>query len=371
MTRSAAREAVVNAGRLVVKIGSSALTTAQDGLDRAKLDALVDAVAGKVARGVQVVVVSSGAIGAGIAPLALGARPKDLATQQAAASVGQLALAHAYAESFGRHQLTVGQVLLTSDDVVRRAHYRNAQRTFSRLLALGAVPVVNENDTVATEEIRFGDNDRLASLVAHLVGADGLLLLSDVDALYDGDPRQGATRRISEVAGAGDVDGLSVGMSSSGLGTGGMVSKLAAARIAAAAGIPVLLAGAGDAERALTTADVGTAFKAAKSRLSARRFWLGYAAGTTGRLHLDDGAVAAVVRRRRSLLAAGVTGVDGDFVAGDVVDLIDPAQRVVARGVVAFDAGELPDLMGRSSHDLPAEYRREVVHADDLVPLTR
>lgn len=371
MTRSAARDAVVNAGRLVVKVGSSALTTAQDGLDTGKLDALVDAVAGRVAQGAQVVLVSSGAIGAGIAPLGLALRPKDLATQQAAASVGQLALAHAYAESFGRYKLTVGQVLLTSDDVVRRAHYRNAQRTFSRLLALGAVPVVNENDTVATEEIRFGDNDRLAALVAHLIGADALLLLSDVDALYDGDPRHGATRKVAEVTAAADLEGLTVGRSSSGLGTGGMVSKLAAARTAAAAGIPVLLAGAGDAERALFTADVGTAFMAAKTRLSARRFWLGYAAGTTGRLHLDDGAVAAVVRRRRSLLAAGVTGVDGDFVAGDVVDLVDPAQRVVARGVVGFDAGELPELIGRSSHDLPAEQRREVVHADDLVPLIR
>lgn len=363
--------AIADAKRVVVKVGSSALTTAGDGLDVTRLDALVDAIADRVARGTQIVLVSSGAIGAGLAPLALGKRPRDLATQQAAASVGQLALAHAYAESFGRFSLTVGQVLLTSDDVVRRAHYRNAQNTFTRLLALGAVPVVNENDTVATEEIRFGDNDRLAALVAHLIGADALVLLSDVDGLYDGDPRDGATRKIPEVAGESDVDGITVGMSSSGLGTGGMVSKLAAARTAASAGIPVLLAAASEAARALTTAEVGTAFVAADSRLSARRFWLGYAAGASGKLHLDDGAVTAVVRRRRSLLAAGVTGVDGDFHAGDVVDLVDLRQRTVARGVVAFDAGELPALIGRSSHDLPAEQRREVVHADDLVPLRR
>jgi len=366
---TAARAAVAAAQTLVVKIGSSALTTAQHGLDRAKLDALVDAVARRSAAGSRVVLVSSGAISAGISPLSLPGRPRDLATQQAAASVGQLALAHAYAESFGRYSLTVGQVLLTADDVVRRAHYRNAQRTLTRLLALGAVPVVNENDTVATEEIRFGDNDRLAALVAHLVRADALLLLSDVDALYDGDPRRGATRKITEVAGAGDLHGLDVRISSSGLGTGGMVSKLAAAQTATAGGIPVLLAAAADADRALADADVGTAFAAVGSRLTARRFWLGYAAGSTGRLHLDDGAVAAVARRRRSLLAAGVTGVDGDFVAGDVVDLVDPQQRVVARGVVAFDAGELPELIGRSTHQLPEELRREVVHADDLVPL--
>jgi glutamate 5-kinase len=368
---SEARQAIAAARRLVVKVGSSALTTAGSGLDVSRLDALVDAIVGRFARETQIVLVSSGAIGAGLAPLTLGKRPRDLATQQAAASVGQLALAHAYAESFGRYALTVGQVLLTSDDVVRRSHYRNAQRTFSRLLALGAVPVVNENDTVATEEIRFGDNDRLAALVAHLIGADALVLLSDVDALYDGDPREGATRRITEVAGESDVDGIAVGMSSSGLGTGGMVSKLAAARTAAAAGIPVLLAAASDAAKAMEGAETGTAFAAAGTRLSARRFWLGYAAGTSGRLHLDDGAVSAVVRRRRSLLAAGITGVDGDFQAGDVVDLVDPAQRVVARGVVAFDVSELPELIGRSTHELPEEQRREVVHADDLVPFRK
>ncbi|MBA0126338.1 glutamate 5-kinase [Haloechinothrix sp. YIM 98757] len=371
MTSSDVRNDIANARRLVVKVGSSALTSTEDGLDTARLDALVDAVAARVAGDVQVVLVSSGAIGAGIAPLGLRGRPEDLATQQAAASVGQLALAHAYAESFARHSLTVGQVLLTSDDVARRAHYRNAQRTFTRLLSLGAVPVVNENDTVATEEIRFGDNDRLAALVAHLIGAEALVLLSDVDALYDGDPRSGSTRRVEEVTSVTDVAELEIGRSSSGLGTGGMVSKLAAARTAAAAGIPVLLAGALDAVRALERADVGTAFEAADSRLSARRFWLGYAAGVTGRLHLDDGAVAAVVGRRRSLLAAGVTGVDGDFLAGDVVELVDPAQGVVARGVVAFDAGELPAMLGRTSEELPEHLRREVVHADDLVPITR
>ncbi|WP_134736068.1 glutamate 5-kinase, partial [Amycolatopsis sp. CFH S0740] len=304
---SGTRQEIAEARRLVVKVGSSALTTAGSGLDVARLDALVDAIADRVARDAQIVLVSSGAIGAGLAPLKLGKRPRDLATQQAAASVGQLALAHAYAESFGRFSLTVGQVLLTSDDVVRRSHYRNAQRTFSRLLALGAVPVVNENDTVATQEIRFGDNDRLAALVAHLVGADALVLLSDVDGLYDGDPRDGATRKITEVRGESDVEGIAVGMSSSGLGTGGMVSKLSAARTAAGAGIPVLLAAADDAGDALREANVGTAFAPADTRLSARRFWLGYAADTSGRLRLDDGAVRAILRRR-SLLAAGITG---------------------------------------------------------------
>ena len=367
---SPARSAVSSARRIVVKVGSSSLTTARGGLDGGRLDALVDALAARREAGTQVVLVSSGAIAAGLAPLGIARRPRDLATQQAAASVGQLALAHAYATSFARHSLTIGQVLLTADDVVRRAHYRNAQRTFSRLLALGVLPVVNENDTVATDEIRFGDNDRLAALVAHLIGAEALVLLSDVDALYDGDPRRGNARRITEVADATDTEGVEAGTGgASGLGTGGMASKLAAARLASSAGIPVLLAAAADAADALAAAEVGTAFAAGNTRLSARRFWLGYAADASGRLHLDAGAVAAVLHRRRSLLAAGITGADGEFDAGDVVELLDPAGQVVARGVVAYDVAEMPALLGRSSHELTPEQRREIVHADDLVPL--
>jgi glutamate 5-kinase len=278
-------------------------------------------------------------------------------------------LGHAYVSSFARYGLQVGQVLLTSDDVVRRAHYRNAQRTLSRLLALGVVPVVNENDTVATEEIRFGDNDRLAALVAYLVGADALVLLSDVDGLYDGDPRRAGAQRIDEVTGDADIAHVTAVDGGSSLGTGGMGSKLASARLASTAGVPVVIAAAADAGRALGAADVGTAFAAGGRRLTPRRFWLAYAADPSGRLHLDDGAVAAVVDRRRSLLAAGITSVVGDFDAGDVVELADAHGRTVARGVVAFDAAELPMLIGRSSRDLAPEHRREVVHADDLVPL--
>jgi glutamate 5-kinase len=366
---SPARTAVASATRIVIKVGSSSLTTEEGGIAPERLDAVVDALALRRATGSRPVLVSSGAIAAGLAPLGLDRRPRDLATQQAAASAGQLALAHAYAKSFGRHQLTVGQVLLTADDVVRRAHYRNAQRTFSRLLALGAVPVVNENDTVATDEIRFGDNDRLAALVAHLVGAEALVLLSDVDALYDGDPRRGGAKRITEVRGPEDLVGVRAGSTGSSIGSGGMASKLAAAELASSAGIPVLLASAKEAANALGDAEVGTAFVARGRRMSARRFWLGYAAGSAGRLVLDDGAVAAVIGRRRSLLAAGITDVYGSFEAGDVIELADSRGGVVAKGLVSFDAAELPAMIGRSSHELEPEYRREVVHADDLVPL--
>ena len=253
---SAARLAVGRAKVVVVKVGSSSLTTAAGGLDPRRLDALVDAVAGRVAAGSQVVLVSSGAIAAGLAPLGLQRRPRDLATQQAAASVGQQLLAERYAGSFARHRLTVGQILLTSDDVVRRAHYRNAQRTFGKLLSFGVVPVVNENDTVATAEIRFGDNDRLAALVANLVGAGALILLSDIDALYTGDPRLTTSVPVREVPDASVLDGIGIAPAGSDVGTGGMESKLTSALTATGAGIPVLLASAADAVAALRMSPV-------------------------------------------------------------------------------------------------------------------
>jgi glutamate 5-kinase len=369
-----ARAQLSTARRLVVKVGSSSLTSLDGGLDAERLDALVDALAARRAAGAQVVLVSSGAIAAGLAPLRLTRRPRDLATQQAAAAVGQLLLAQTYGESFARHGQRIGQVLLTADDMIRRSHYRNAQRTLERLLGLGVLPVVNENDTVATEEIRVGDNDRLAALVAHIVGADGLVLLSDVDGLYDGDPRRPGARLLAEVEAPADLAAVTVARPDvASLGTGGMATKITAAAMASAAGIPVLLAAAADVVAALDTVDggpkVGTAFRPSRRRMSARKFWLRHAADVRGRLELDRGATTAVLDRRRSLLAAGIRGVSGDFVAGDVVDLVDPDGTVVARGVVGFDATELPELIGRSSHELPADQRREVVHADDLVPL--
>ncbi|MDO2378534.1 glutamate 5-kinase [Rhodococcus electrodiphilus] len=362
------REAVAGARRVVVKIGSSAITSLVGGLDRDRLDRLVDALEGRMRGGSDVVVVSSGAVGAGLAPLGLTVRPRDLATKQAAASVGQLALAHAWGTSFARYGRTVGQVLLTADDIARRTQHRNAQRTLDRLRALHAVPVVNENDTVATAELRFGDNDRLAALVAHLVGADALILLSDVDGLYDGDPRKGDAHLIAEVTSPEDLDGVVAGAGGA-LGTGGMASKLSAARLAADSGVPVLLTAASQADRALGAADVGTAFAPRPDRMSARRFWVRHAADTHGTLHLDAGAVRAVVERRRSLLAAGITGMSGRFHGGDVVALVGPDGRTVGRGVVAYDAAELDWMIGFSTRQLPADLQRPVVHADDLVTL--
>ena len=250
--------------------------------------------------------------------------------------------------------------------------HTNAARTLDRLRALHAVAIVNENDTVATNEIRFGDNDRLSALVAHLVGADALVLLSDIDGLYDGDPRTSPkdkpARFIAEVAGPDDLAGVIAGQGSR-LGTGGMASKLSSALLAADAGVPVLLAAATDAAAALTDASVGTVFAPRQTRMSSRRFWVRYAAEAAGSLTLDQGAVDAVVKQRRSLLPAGITGLSGKFFGGDVVDLLGPDAELVARGVVAYDAGELATMIGRSTSELPAEERRPAVHADDLVAI--
>ncbi|MEU7751418.1 glutamate 5-kinase [Micromonospora sp. NPDC049101] len=368
------RDAVTTARRVVVKIGSSSLTTATGGLADERVDTLVDTLGRLASEGREVVLVSSGAIAAGLAPLGLPRRPRDLATQQAAASVGQGLLIGRYAASFARHGRTVGQVLLTVDDVTRRAHYRNAYRTLRKLLDLGAVPIVNENDTVATQEIRFGDNDRLAALVAALVHADLLVLLSDVDALWTGDPANPHSTRITEVRDDADLTGITIGGAGrSGVGTGGMVTKVEAARIATGFGIPVVLTAADLATRALAGDPVGTLFHPQRQRPTARLFWLAHATSPRGRLHLDPGAVAAVVGRRKSLLPAGITAVDGTFTAGDPVDLVDNAGASVARGLVNYDAVELPGLLGRSTSELAAAlgpaYEREVVHRDDLVLL--
>ncbi|GGC72323.1 glutamate 5-kinase [Hoyosella rhizosphaerae] len=364
------RESIATARSVVVKVGSSAVTTFEGGLEQSRIDELVDACEARMRAGSDLVVVSSGAVGAGIAPLGLKKRPQDLATKQAAASVGQLAMVQAWAVSFGRYGRTVGQVLLTADDIARRAQHRNAQRTLDRLRTLHAVAVVNENDTVATTELRFGDNDRLAALVAHLIGADALVLLSDVDGLYDGDPRRGGARLIPEVTGPDDLDGVIAG-SGGALGTGGMASKLSAARLAADSGIPVLLTAASRAADALSTAEVGTVFAARPERMSARKFWVRHAADTSGAVHLDDGAVTAVLTKRRSLLPAGITSVVGRFFGGDVVDVCAVDGTRVARGVVAYDASELTSMIGKSTGELPSEFRRPVIHADDLVPLVR
>lgn len=374
MSGQQSRVQVTAARRVVVKVGSSSLTTAAGGIDPGQVTALVDALVSARRRGVEVVLVSSGAIAAGLAPLGLSRRPSGLAAQQAAASVGQGLLVHRYTSELDRHGVVTGQVLLTVDDVTRRSHYRNAFQTFAKLLELGVLPIVNENDTVATSEIRFGDNDRLAALVAHLVHADLLVLLSDVDGLYDGPPSTPGAALLPEVHSLEDLAHVKVGgAGSAGVGTGGMQTKLEAARIATGAGIPVVLTAATRVAEALDGSGVGTLFHATGRRRPTRLLWLAHATEPVGTLVLDAGAVAAVTQRRASLLAAGITGVQGEFHAGDPVDIAGADGVPVARGLVNFDAAELPALLGRTSGDLARElgaaYEREVVHRDDLVLL--
>jgi glutamate 5-kinase len=379
VAEAAQRADIATAARVVVKVGSSSLTTTRGGIDEDRVTALAGTLAHRASGGTQVVLVSSGAIAAGLAPLGLPRRPRDLATQQAAASVGQGLLVARYSAAFARHQVRTGQVLLSADDLMRRGHYRNAQRTLARLLELGVLPIVNENDTVATHEIRFGDNDRLAALVAHVVRADALVLLSDVDGLYDTDPRRPGARRIPEVRGPADLAGVTLGRAGAGgtivVGTGGMVTKVDAALIATEAGIPAVVASAATAAAALAGAPVGTYFAPTGRRPGARSLWLAHAAASRGRILLDEGAAAAIRSGHASLLPAGITDVEGDFDAGDPVDLCDPGGRVIARGLVSYDADELPAMMGRSTRDLAAErgpeYEREIVHRNDLVILAR
>ena len=361
--------------RTVLKIGSSSLTMRDGTIDDARIAALVGAIAARVRAGHQVLLVTSGAIATGLVPLGLKKRPRDLATQQAAASVGQGLLMARYAAAFAAHGLGTGQVLLTADDLMRRGHYRNAQRTLDRLLDLAIVPVINENDTVATDEIRFGDNDRLAALVAHVTRASALILLSDVDGLYDGDPRRGGARRIDVVAGPEDLAHVRAGRTGqSGVGTGGMSTKVDSALIATGGRHPHRGHGglATPPPRWRASAPAPTSPPPATGP-STRLLWLAHAAVAQGALKLDDGAVEAVTVRRASLLPAGITGVDGAFEAGDPVDLTTETGRLVARGLVNYDAKEIPALMGRStrwlSTKLGPEYEREVVHRDDLVIL--
>lgn len=359
------RDVIRNAKRIVVKIGSSSLTGENFEVSPGRIDRIVEALEDRMHRGSDVIVVSSGAVAAGMAPLGLTSRPKDLATKQAAASVGQVHLANAWGNSFARYNRTIGQVLLTASDAGQRDRARNAQRTIDRLRLLHAVPIINENDTVATSEMHFGDNDRLAAIVSHLVSADALVLLSDVDGLYDKNPADPSARFVSEVRDGNDLKGVIAGDGGA-VGTGGMASKVSAARLASRSGVPVLLTSADYVAEALGDAEVGTVFYPKDDRLSAWKFWALYAADTGGALRIDAGAVAAVTAGGNSLLAVGITEVIGDFHAGEIVEILGPEGEIIGRGEVAYDSAVLITMLGKQTAQLPEGLQRPVVHADYL-----
>ncbi|QEH94673.1 glutamate 5-kinase [Dermacoccus abyssi] len=372
-TSESLREQIRDAKRVVVKVGSSSITYTSGGINHSALTELVGILAERRHAGKEVLLVSSGAISAGMAPLGMQTRPTALPEAQAAAAVGQGQIMSAYSLLFQGLGLTAGQVLLTSDDVTRRTTYLNGRSTLETLLDHGAVPIINENDTVATQEIRFGDNDRLAALVSHLIDADALILLSDVDSLYDGPPSREGTKRIPFVPNVEEMKDVEIGGTGSGVGTGGMRTKIDAARIATAAGVPTMLTSMPQAREAFAGDDIGTAFAPTGRRRGARRLWLAHATTPAGRLVLDEGAVKAVRDRGRSLLHAGVVATEGRFLAGDAVDLADENGTVFARGLVNYDVADVERAKGRSTRELsdnigPA-FERSLVHRDHLVVL--
>lgn len=364
---SPARRALPPVRRLVVKVGSSSLTAAPGALDERQVDKLASEVCAAHRQGVACVVVSSGAIAAGLAPLGLPRRPQDIPTLQAAASVGQGLLVRAWQRAFARRKVKVGQVLLTQDDFVRRKGYVNAHAALSRLLALGVVPIVNENDTVAVDEIRFGDNDRLAALVSNLVHADLLVMLSDVDGVYSRDPRRGRAVLLRQVDDPASLPGLR-GKAGTEVGSGGMASKVEAVRIATASGVGVVIANArraGVLAGVLRGAPVGTYFPARRGRGPSRKLWIAFAQSPRGTILVDAGAREALVRGGKSLLPAGVTGHRGSFALGDAVEVAGPDGVAFAKGLVNYGSDEIAAVQGRSIR----EGGRVVIHRDSLVIL--
>jgi glutamate 5-kinase len=357
----------------VVKVGTSSITSDHGELDDASLEKLCGELADARAAGHEVVLVTSGAIAAGLPALGMTTRPTDIGTLQAVAAVGQPRLMERLSAILGRHGLLLGQVLLTPHDFGVRSQYLHARETLRRLLDLGVVPVVNENDTVADDEIRYGDNDRLAALVSHLVGADLLLLLTDTAGVFTADPRVDAgASLIEEIAEVDAALEALAGGTGTERGSGGMATKLAAAKIAAWSGVRAVIAAA-DAPGVVTDAiagrTVGTAFPPRGVRLSSRKLWIAFARGAAGRVVVDDGARRALCSDNRSLLPAGVQGVEGAFDADDAVEIVDGSGVPFAKGLVRYPAGVLRSVAGRRTSDLPEGVPHEVVHRDDLVVL--
>jgi len=361
----------------VVKVGSSSLRGPDGRLDRPQVERLARDIALAHQAGTRIVLVSSGAVAAGMGLLGLDRRPVDLPTLQAAAAVGQSELIQAYRRVLSDHGLAAAQILLTQDDFIRRARYLNARTAVRRLLELGAIPIINENDAVATDELAYGDNDHLASLVASMLEAQVLALLSDVPGLFDRDPRTSPDARlIDRVDDIDAIDPASIGGVGSYVGSGGMRTKVEAARVAARSAAHAVVADArlpGVVAQVLGGDPVGTWFVAKPQRIEARRLWIGFALTAHGRIHVDAGAAEALRQRGVSLLSVGVTRADGTFGPGDAVEVIDPDGKLVARGLSNYDVADVVRIAGRSTGDAAEAYgvgyAREVIHRDDLVVL--
>jgi glutamate 5-kinase len=362
--------------RLVVKVGSGLVTEPGAGASTDRIGTLAGEIA-SIREGRRVVLVTSGAIATGMARLRLPERPRTIPEKQAAAAVGQAALMERYEAAFSRHGIHVGQVLLTAQDISDRARYLNAKNTLLALLTFDVLPIVNENDTVAVEEIKVGDNDNLSALVASLIDADLLVLLTDVDGLYTDDPTVNAgARKLETVEAVTDEIARLARHRTDGVSVGGMATKLQAARKAAASGVAMVIAGGREPRvlsRILAGEPVGTYFPPKADRLGARKRWIAFAVPPQGRLTVDAGALAALTRHGKSLLPAGVVDVEGSFASGEVVAVHGAGGREFARGVVNFDADELRKIRGAKTREIEARlgYKSfdEVIHRDNLVIL--
>jgi len=371
------RRALSRVRRVVVKVGSGLITEAGQGPDGKRIAALAADLAAAVGERREVALVSSGAIVTGMARLGLPARPRSIPEKQAAAAVGQSALMWHYEQAFKKHGLKVGQVLLTGQDVGDRGRYLNARNTLLALLDFGVLPIVNENDTVAVDEIKVGDNDNLAALVAHLIDADLLILLTDVDGLYTGDPRRDpSARRLDTVEVVNEDIRRLVFDEAGAVSVGGMATKLEAAQKAGASGIPMVIANGREpavVERLLKGELLGTYFQPRDDRLAARKRWIGYAVRPQGRLTVDAGAKKALTERGKSLLPSGLVEISGEFQAGEVVALAGAEGGDFARGLVNYDAAELRKIRGAKTADIERAlgYKGvgEVIHRDNLVVL--
>lgn len=371
MSMAAERGTLADAHRIVVKIGSSSLTRPDGGLDLNRIDVVARLASQWREAGREIVIVSSGAVAAGLPALGLDQRPKDLASIQACAAMGQGLLVARWSAAFQSHHHHVAQVLLTTDDVMRRDHYTNIRQALDKLLGYGIIPIINENDTVATRELRFGDNDRLASYVAQIVAADALVLLTDVDGLYTAPPGRPEARLIERVATHDDLRSVLVTGAGSKVGSGGMVTKVQAATMAAASGIGVMLTSAENIEAALTGQRVGTWFDPTDARPASRTLWIAHAAPSHGEVVVDAGAVHALTVGKKSLLAAGVVNIIGHFEAGDVVEVVGPS-GVIGRGIVTHDSDTVAAMAGQGTDALREsgwENPRPVIHRDDLAVL--
>jgi len=363
-----------NVDSLVVKVGTRVLTAPEGGVDEEVVEGLAEDISALMDQGRRVTLVSSGAIAAGMRRLGLGARPRAISQLQAVAAVGQSLLMNAYERAFRRHGVPVGQVLLTSEDILNnRVRYLNLRATFQSLFSLGVLPVVNENDSVATEEIRMGDNDILAAHVANLVDADLLVVLTDTDGLYAGDPKKNRNARAIRVVErvTPEIEALA-GAPGSPLGSGGMRTKVEAAKIVTASGEMALIAHGKEhrLKDILAGEELGTLFLPQADRMSSRKRWIAFNLEMRGKLYIDSGAEDAIIRRGKSLLPSGVTDVEGEFAMGDMVGIVGPSGEV-ARGLANYSAEEVRRIKGRRSSEiedlLGYKYSDEVVHRDNMV----